>query len=144
MIIIASSPQFMHCSVKSIDLNIQMFVTFIYGFNTPSDRKSLWRDLRVMASSINLTWCLLGDFNEVKSVYEINGGDDTWDCGMQDFINCIEDLRAVGDFHTWWNSSDTKPSFKKLDRVMVNNHWLNLLPCSQAWFTTILLLSIMA
>lgn len=39
-------------------------------------------------------------------------------------ICSLSDLRDVGPMHTWWNSSDTKPLFKKLDKVLVNCDWL--------------------
>lgn len=81
----------------------------------------------------------MGDFNEVITTEEINGGDFPWDSGMQDFKDCIdsifvEDLRAVGAFHTWWNSQDNSPTYKKLDRVLVNDTWLHNLTNSEVNF----------
>lgn len=86
----------------------------------------MWNDLYSIAGSINNAWCLMGDFNEVIKIGEIDGGDNTWDSGMQDCKDClqtlsVDDLRAVGTFHTWWNSQDNNPTYKKLDRVLVND-----------------------
>lgn len=48
--------------------------------------------------------------------------------GIQDFLDCYTDLLLsdlhAKPLHTWWNSSDTKPLFKKLDKVLVNCDWL--------------------
>lgn len=138
--IISKSSPYIHYVVMSAALNLHMFVTVFYGLNTPSGRKALWSDLISLAPSINLPWCLLGDFNEVISISEIIGGNDSWDSGMQDFLDCtsdlhLADLRAVGSSHSWWNSSDSKPIFKKLDRALVNDLWLQRFPLSQDFFT---------
>ena len=47
--------------------------------------KFLWTDLRAIAGSIDKPWTLLGDFNVVKSLTEIDGGACSWDYGMHDF-----------------------------------------------------------
>lgn len=74
---------------------MQFFVTIVYGFNTPGERKTLWKDLRALAANSEKPWCLLGDFNEVLSTSEIDGGNDSWDNGMQDFLDCFEDISVV-------------------------------------------------
>jgi len=42
------SSQFIHCFVSSISLDSQFFVTIIYGLNTPTERKALWKDLGIL------------------------------------------------------------------------------------------------
>lgn len=44
------------------------------------------------------------------------------------------DLGQVGPWYTWSNSQDDNPISKKLDRVMVNNVWLQSFMQSYATF----------
>ncbi|XP_059663891.1 uncharacterized protein LOC132309616 [Cornus florida] len=47
----------------------------------------------------------------------------------------LDDLRFIGHMHTWTNISQGQPSIaKKLDRVIVNTHWLSSFPNSTANF----------
>lgn len=48
---------------------------------------------------------------------------------MQDFKDCTDDismvdLRALGPVFTWWDSHIPNPTYRKLDRVMVNHLWV--------------------
>jgi hypothetical protein len=44
--LIASSAQALHFSVSSLISQSSFMITFVYGFNTISARRSLWGDLR--------------------------------------------------------------------------------------------------
>lgn len=46
----------------------------------------------------------------------------------------MEDLRASRAHLTWWSSQDGNPIYKKLDRVLVNDHWLTQMGSSSAFF----------
>lgn len=62
----------------------------VYGFNSDSERRSLWHDLHLC--STNLSWCLMGDFNVIKNLNETIGGEQIWDNGMEEFKDCLESL----------------------------------------------------
>lgn len=58
---------------------------------------------------------------------------------MIDFNSClhqleIQDLRYHGEKYTWSNKRPDNPIAKKLDRALINEHWLNSYPCSLAVF----------
>lgn len=47
----------------------------------------------------------------------------------------VEDLRFQGNAHTWTNKQPENPITKKLDRALVNSHWITTFPNSVASFT---------
>lgn len=137
--ILFKSPQIIHCLVKSCELNLQFFTSIVYALHTPVERRGLWGDLLQISHNMSDSWCILGDFNETKSLDEVDGVVNRWDYGNVEFKSCldsilVEDLRASGAFLTWWDSHDLCPTFKKLDRILVNNLWLNQLSNSEAFF----------
>lgn len=81
----------------------------------------------------------MGDFNEICSLDETQGGNDVWTSGMDDFKNCldrddIDDIRAVGPHFTWWNSQGNRTISRKLDRALGNATWFSGMSMSLACF----------
>lgn len=33
----------------------------------------------------------------------------------------MDDIRAIGPIHTWWNCEDANPIYRKLDRALGNS-----------------------
>lgn len=84
----------------------------LYGFNSIVERRDLWRDL--LSNSISSSWCILGDFNVIKSLSETDREDDIWDSSMEDFKDCLisigaDDIRGLGPIFTWWNCQRERP-----------------------------------
>lgn len=50
---VSKTSQFIHCLLLSSELKVQFFVTIVYGFNTPGERKVLWKDLRELAENLD-------------------------------------------------------------------------------------------
>lgn len=106
--------------------------------NTAIERRQLWHDLHLCSS--NEIWCILGDFNAIRSLSEAEGGENTWDHGMEEFRDCldslgVEDIRALGPHFTWWNCQELNPIYRKLDRVFGNSAWFTNTTDSQALFS---------
>lgn len=92
----------------------------------------MWEDLRVIKSSMSdVPWLVLGDFNVVLNMAERSG----FSLGMptsrnvKDFQDCIYDIElsdahSVGPKFTWCNNRSIGFIAEKLDRVIVNIHWL--------------------
>lgn len=104
------------------------------------DRQALWSTLRHLTFSFR--WIVLGDFNAIRFPREKVGGTSLWPPHMNEFNQCLysielDDLRYSGCLLTWANKED--PSHfvnSKLDRVLVNEHWMKAFSCSSAHFPT--------
>ena len=140
--VIKISPQTIYVLIDSIDKSFKSEATFVYGYNTGPERVALWHDLRaIQLGSTSTNYIALGDFNVVLHPNEKLGDNNGLDSDISDFqqavnINCLVDLRYVGEFFTWCNRRYGRTDFtqRKLDRVLVNQLWLDNFTCSYAHF----------
>ncbi|KAF8081442.1 hypothetical protein N665_0886s0002 [Sinapis alba] len=116
------------------------FYTVVYALNLESERKELWEDLKNHHNSPIIrkkTSIVVGGFNKIldmeeHSMYETNT---IISQGMIDFQSvashcAFSDLACNGPLYTWTNKRDEGLISKKLDRVLVNDHWTGLFPQS--------------
>ena len=127
-----------HVSATLLEKQITFQASFIYGFNTPEERLSLWTDIMNLRGQ--QPWILLGDFNIVRFPTERIGGNMDWPPYMEDLNQCcseahLEDLKATR-FHLTWDNKGSVEQYKsrKLDRVLVNPAWRSFFPLSEAQF----------
>jgi hypothetical protein len=123
--LLASSAQAIHFSVTSLISQYNFMLTFVYGFNTISARRSLWGELRRWNS--NSPWMVLGDFNSVLSSADKHNGAAVSLYETSDFRDCcfdlgLHDVNFTGCHFSWTNGS----VWSKLDRVMINPSWSSL------------------
>ena len=59
------SDQFIHCKVTSNDGSLNCHITFIYGWNSGSQRLQLWKDLVDISKHMYGPWLCSGDFNAI-------------------------------------------------------------------------------
>ena len=133
----SASAQHISCKVKFLENNVSFMVTFVYAFNEGGDRIPLWNYI----SSVNTVdpWCILGDFNSVLYCSERSDNQVNWTSYNQQFKDCIsashlDDIKAVGEVYTWYNNRPNAPVFKKLDRILCNDHWFSKFPEAQGQF----------
>lgn len=144
MSLVSASAQHISCNIMRKDGTCSCLVSFIYALNSVYDRRLLWSDLISLQESQLIKenkrpWCLLGDFNSFLYDFETNRNMPRRCTSTVDFQNCchelsVTDLRFNGPIFTWWDSSTTDSTMKKLDRVLVNEGWLDLFDLSQAEF----------
>lgn len=132
----------MTCRVDS-PLNAPFFFTAIYAGNTAEERTDLWVELLTLQNSFLLDsfpWLVGGNFNEITHPAEHSASTVTsFTPHMVEFNTClsqleIRDLRFHGPRFTWSNKCPENPIAKKLDRALINEHWLDLYPNSLAKF----------
>ncbi|XP_043697562.1 uncharacterized protein LOC122648415, partial [Telopea speciosissima] len=130
--------QFIHVRVSILGTSITFLCTTVYAVNAIEGRKDLWRDVGAFASSILDPWAVLGDFNVVRNQNEKFGGDPIRQEAVDDFNSFVDDTGLVdlnwkGEIFTWNNrqSGDTRICCK-LDRVLVNLGWMDVLRSSEA------------
>ncbi|KAF8394791.1 hypothetical protein HHK36_018727 [Tetracentron sinense] len=138
--ILYRSDQVMHCEVVPINSHHGFILSVVYASNDENDRRLLWRNLIHFSRSINTPWLVCGDFNTILSPLEKVGGNGV-SLSTCDLVNSsldqagLFDLRWRGARLTWSNKS-IGPSriASKLDRAMINIHWLQVFNASQASF----------
>ncbi|XP_062118735.1 uncharacterized protein LOC133832402 [Humulus lupulus] len=133
-----SSSQWMHFLVQ-IKHGIQFAVTVVYSLNDMNGRERLWEDMKNIGSITSCPWMIMGDFNSVlfpsdRLHYRGNGAE------MVPFQSCVEkcgliDMKFTGNFFTWNNKQEgSSRVYAKLDRVLVNDHWLENFSNAEAIF----------
>ncbi|XP_020704264.1 uncharacterized protein LOC110115389 [Dendrobium catenatum] len=111
------------------------YVFVVYTSNSLVERQILWRDLSDIAAIIASTWIILVDFNCCRYTNEKAGGSLLTNSKVSDFNNLIfnigaHELSYVGHFFTWFNQRTGNPIHIKLDRMLVNEVWLQTYPNS--------------
>lgn len=137
--VLSMSSQQISCQISLVSTGESFFLSTIYALNSSVLRRQLWADLLSFKSCIgDIAWTLFGDFNVCFGPDENNKGVN-WTSSMmefKDFLHSAEltDIRSSGSFYTWWDCNISNPTFKKLDRCLINGNWMNLFPLSQASF----------
>ncbi|XP_020693913.1 uncharacterized protein LOC110107837 [Dendrobium catenatum] len=105
-------------------------LSVIYASNSSLERKVLWDSIAQSSPANQFPWALIGDFNCCRFTSEKLGGSPITLSALTDFNNMIfsnglKDLNSVGLKYTWFNQRSDNPIHIKLDRVLVNEGWLN-------------------
>lgn len=129
------SSQIVTCSVLLPGEKEEFFCSFVYALNTVEERRSLWEDIRCHHEAPifkNKRWILMGDYNEILDGGEHSGFENTAriPVGMREFQEVVShcrltDLGYHGPLFTWCNKREEGLICKKLDRVLINEEWLN-------------------
>lgn len=115
----------------------ELVVTMVYGSNDRRVRKQLWSDLRFLAASSQVNqcpWTVLGEFNQTLFSTEHSSADPfSSPLGMREFLQCtavteLSDLPYIGNSFTWSNKQGDTIVSKKLDRILINDRWLDIFP----------------
>ncbi|KAB5512336.1 hypothetical protein DKX38_029364 [Salix brachista] len=138
-ILVGWNPKF--CHLQSIDTSAQWItsevhnhprlagtrVTFVYGSNSPVERRTLWQYIKAASeANKNNPWIILGDFNAVLRPSDRSGGSTDWGGHHGDFPDCImhstlQQLPYTGMHLTWHNGQNNEATImKKLDWVFGN------------------------
>ncbi|KAL2231024.1 UNVERIFIED_CONTAM: Transposon TX1 uncharacterized protein [Sesamum indicum] len=129
--------QFIHYRFTIKALHESCIITIAYGASEVIDRRTLWHTLGTLAPQCsNNPWLVGGDFNVVRDLNEVCGISGDIRITMEDFNNGIQEagllpLPMQGEWYTWHNRSTTTRSlWKRLDRILINDRWLERFPTS--------------
>ncbi|KAK4731257.1 hypothetical protein R3W88_024245 [Solanum pinnatisectum] len=113
---------------------VEKFIfSVIYAKCRDQLRRPLW-DRMLQISTNDVPWCTIGDFNVIVSTEEKKGGVPYNMNKSMDFISVIEacgliDMGYSGQHFTWCNQrAEHARVWKRLDRAMVNDKWLEIMP----------------
>ena len=97
-----------HCVVYLHHLNINCFITFLFGYPQHHIQKEIWETLLNIKNSVIGPWTVVDDFNEILNPHENIGGTITNSSRMQNFAKFIDnchmmELESFGLPYTWFN-----------------------------------------
>ncbi|TMX01065.1 hypothetical protein EJD97_025277, partial [Solanum chilense] len=121
------------CRAKHVEHNEKFIFSLLYAKCKEHLRRPLWERLYHI-SNMGSPWCTIGDFNVITSTDEKHGGIPYNMNKSLEFIDIIEacgimDIGYSGQHYTWCNQrSDEARVWKRLDRAMVNDKWLECMP----------------
>lgn len=100
--------QLLTCRVEPVSDGESFMISFVYAWNTKTQRLTLWNALENAAQGISPPWLVLGDFNAFIKMEEKIGyeGIVVEPCHeMQNYLlkSGLEDLNISGSFRTWCN-----------------------------------------
>ncbi|XP_030527304.2 uncharacterized protein LOC115738732 [Rhodamnia argentea] len=80
-----------------------------------------------------------GDFNGIREPSDRMGGSSAWIPSFDEFGDCLmqaalDDPRYIGHRFTWATSSGESRKQRKIDRVLINDHWNHMFSFSEATF----------
>ncbi|KAL0448194.1 UNVERIFIED_CONTAM: LINE-1 reverse transcriptase [Sesamum latifolium] len=103
-----------------------------YGANDIITRRELWHALDSLSDQIDVPWLVCGDFNAVLDDSEICGTAGDTRQSMEEFQGCLVNsglLTLPMQGFTWHNCSyDARSLWKRLDRMVCNDRWLERWP----------------
>ncbi|XP_062088717.1 uncharacterized protein LOC133795278 [Humulus lupulus] len=129
--------QLVTCEVQIKGVSQIVILSFVYGRNSVEERKNLWAQLQVPQVN-SRPWLVVGDFNVVFEYDDRIGGRQVSAMEVEDSSqwrakSLLIDLRSSGSFFTWSNKQkEGSRIFSKLDRVFVNELWIDTFPDSEA------------
>ncbi|XP_030487638.2 uncharacterized protein LOC115704575 [Cannabis sativa] len=113
------------------DNNLVWRLTGCYGEPNRNFRYKTWDLLRTLSTRHTLSWCIVGDLNNVCCIEDKRGGNPypTWliDGFNQALFDCnLRDLELTGYPFTWEKGRGADNWIEvRLDRALASQHWLD-------------------
>ncbi|XP_065623699.1 uncharacterized protein LOC136065014 [Quercus suber] len=122
-------PNHIDAIITEADSGFMWRITGFYGHPDTAQRKASWKLLEELGSRFHLPWLCLGDFNEILSNSEKQGGAIRSQQQMDGFRNAINncnlrDLGFNGSNFTWCNMREGPDRiYMRLDRALATTDW---------------------
>ena len=139
---INKTKQSMLLLVEPIGQEKRFFCTVIYASNSGIESRMLSNDLGAYKQITNGTaWVIIGDFNVTLEACEHSNESSKYNSDMIEFKKCVEDVEIddllSSSFQYTWTKSLKNPkckTLKKLDRVMINENFLDTFSSAHSIF----------
>ena len=143
LLVLSKSLQMISCEVQVPDYPETFVVSFVYASNDETVRQTLWDELVVLSSDsrvVGKAWAVMGDFNQTlhpsdHSATISQNVDRATRVFRETLLDAsLVDLNFRGSTFTWWNKRANSPIAKKIDRVLVNDMWVDIFPSALGFF----------
>ncbi|KAK4260674.1 hypothetical protein QN277_003758 [Acacia crassicarpa] len=123
--VLYKSKNVIHVLMESKCLQTPKLISFVYGPPKEGERRLVWNLMRNLVASVRDSWLLVGDFNDLLSQAEKEGGNPR---SMRKILNfqsllsdCnIMDLEFKGSNFTWCNKRLGATMRERLDKALGN------------------------
>ncbi|RYR16350.1 hypothetical protein Ahy_B04g073348 [Arachis hypogaea] len=118
--------QFIHLKISDASSNsTPWLITAVYGSPQRITRRTLWATIKAYASSVNLPWCLLGDFNAMLHDHEKRGGARyNHQSACKEFQECVSTSGLIDLGYSGWPFTWKRGTLaERLDRGFSNVDW---------------------
>ncbi|KAK8562313.1 hypothetical protein V6N12_010397 [Hibiscus sabdariffa] len=125
--------------VINYDSSLVYHFTGFHGRSESTQKKHNWALLDRLRSASPLPWLLGGDFNEILTLSEKQGGSRKPHHHMTDFRECLlrnnlSDCKPSQGWFTWLQSGPrVSPIRERLDRFVADDAWFSRFPSFRAW-----------
>ena len=136
--------EFLYADKNLMDLQVSSrnkvwFISCVYGLPVTHMRPKLWEHLNSIGLKRAEAWCLIGDFNDIRSNDEKLGGPrrspSSFQCFEHMLLNCsMHELGSTGNSFTWGGNRNDQWVQCKLDRCFGNPAWFSIFPNAHQWF----------
>ncbi|XP_022027022.1 uncharacterized protein LOC110928156 [Helianthus annuus] len=141
VMVLDQTSQVIHAQIKFKRDSKILFCSFIYADNYYKHRWDLWESLWHHKALVHdKPWVMLGDFNSSLNLEDNLFGSSKVNTGMRDFKECVDDLEVFDVNSTGVHYTlKQKPKkgigvIKKIDRIMSNDHFIDIFPAAWAIF----------
>lgn len=137
--IISSSEFFIYAVVSQPGGVNKWRLSCVYVNPSHGVRSLVWSHLRSVCNSSLLPWLCIGDFNEVSSRLEKQGGRPVSASRLESFNTLISDcslmdLECKGLSYTWTNNRVGSANIReRIDRALANVDWRLMFPYAQVF-----------
>ncbi|GJT24309.1 ribonuclease H-like domain-containing protein [Tanacetum coccineum] len=123
------------------EMEMEEDVEEVYASNSYVERRKLWRELIQRNISNGDPWVIIGDFNVSLNMEEMSNGSFVLTNEMNEFLECTQEIEVEdilsSRFHFTWTKSRGNPkckTLKNLDRIMINEAFMEKFPASHGIF----------
>ncbi|XP_021979688.1 uncharacterized protein LOC110875795 [Helianthus annuus] len=140
VMMLSQSDQVMHTQVVFKLDQKTLFCSFVFADNHYKNRRLLWSNLCIHHSFMkDNPWVVMGDFNSSLFLEDSLASTSSSSIGMRDFKECVNkievfDINSSGLHYTWTNKQKQGAVFKKIDRILGNNSFIDHFPTAAASF----------
>lgn len=133
------SKNIMRCLVTWPSNRTKWLCTFIYAPPTWQERLVFWCFLKTIRQETDLPWLCVGDFNDIGSLWEKQGGSTCKRARIEQFQQLLSDcelmdLEFKGPAYTWSNNQGGSNNIReRLDRAVASVEWRSLFPLAQVF-----------